>query len=157
MARRTSEPTVALRERDRNAAQLREDGWHWAAIAEHLGYASPGAAHTAVKRMLDRIPVEAVAELRATENQRLAAARKAALDILRRRHIAVSQGRLVYETVDGVEKPVEDDAPALKALEVLVKIDEAVRKLNGLDSPQQIELSGAVNWTLVGVDPDALT
>lgn len=151
--------TLKTVERDREAAQLREDGHTWLDIAGRLGYASAGAAHTAVKRLLDRIPVEAVAELRATENRRLEAARVAALDILRRRHIAVSNGRLVYiaDEATGAERPVEDDGPALKALEVIVKIDEAVRKLNGLDAPQQIELAGQVTWKVVGIDPTELT
>lgn len=107
--------------------------------------------------MLDRIPVEAVASLRATENARLEAARLAALEILRRRHVAISNGQIVYEDKDGRLRPIEDDAPALKALEVIVKINEAMRKLNGLDAPQQVELSGTVNWTLAGVDPKELT
>lgn len=154
----TGAPRVLSRtDRDREAAQLREDGHSWLAITDKLGYSSPGHAHDAVKRLLDRIPVEAVASLRATENARLEAARLAALEILRRRHVAISNGQIVYEDKDGRLRPIEDDAPALKALEVIVKINEAMRKLNGLDAPQQVELSGTVNWTLAGVDPKELT
>ena len=151
------ERAVSTTERDRKAAQLREDGIGWQVIADTLGYASPGHAHQAVQKLLDRIPVEAVTSLRASENKRLDAARAAALAVLRRRHVAVSNGRLVYEDKDGAERPDEDDAPALKALEVIVRISERMAKLNGLDAAQQVELSGAVNWTLVGVDPEALT
>jgi len=151
------ERAIKTTERDRTAAQLREDGVGWLVIAERLGYASPGHAHQAVQKLLDRIPVEAVEALRKSENARLDAARAAALDVLRRRHVAVSNGQLVYEDKDGRQRPVEDDAPALKALEVIVRISERMAKLNGLDAAQQVELSGAVNWTLVGVDPEALT
>lgn len=143
-------------ERDTVAAKLREDGHSWIEIARKLGYASPGHACQAVKKLLDRIPVEAIADLRATENARLEAMRLSAIGILRNRHIAYSNGRLVYEIKGGVEVPVTDDGPALKALEVLIKVDEAVRRLNGLDAPQQLSLSGSVNVTLVGVDVEGL-
>ena len=152
-----NERTAERTERDRAAAQLREDGFGWLVIAERLGYSSPGHAYTAVQKLLDRIPVEAVEALRKSENARLNAARVDALAVLRRRHVAVSNGQLVYEDKDGRSRPVEDDAPALKALEVIVRISERMAKLNGLDAAQQVELSGAVNWTLVGVDPEALT
>ncbi len=154
------ERTLSTTQRDSEAARLREMGHGWLAIAQQLGYASPGHAHTAVQKLLERIPVENVTALRAMENRRLDAARLAALRILERRHVAVSNGQLVYQASDDPTAkpvPVEDDGPALKALENLVRISERVAKLNGLDAPQQVELSGAVNWTLVGVDPSDLT
>jgi hypothetical protein len=160
MTRKTpggDERALSTTERDRTAAQLREDGHSWLAIAEKLGYASAGHAYNAVRKLLDRIPVEAISSLRATESARMEAARLAALEILRRRHVAISNGQLVFEDKDGRLRPIEDDAPALKALEVIVKISERMARLNGLDAPQQVELSGTVNWTLVGVDLEALT
>lgn len=154
------ERTVTKTDRDRQAAQMREDGHGWLAIADKLGYASPGHAHNAVRQLIDRIPVEAVQSLRRHETARLEAARVSAIEVLRRRHVAISNGQIVYMPNDDPKtkpRPIEDDGPALKALEVIVKISERLAKLNGLDAPQQVELSGAVNWTLVGVDPEELS
>lgn len=61
-----------------------------------------------------------------------------AMDILRRDHITVSQGKAFHDVVD--------DGPALQALDRLVKIEEqrrrtgeALRRLLGLDAPVKVD------------------
>jgi hypothetical protein len=64
-------------ERARKAMQLRAMRHSWDTIAKQCGYSSRGAAATAVKRELARIPREAARELRISELETLDAAQRA--------------------------------------------------------------------------------
>ncbi|WND24098.1 hypothetical protein [Streptomyces violaceus] len=124
----------------------------------NLGYASTEAARRDLNRALEQHRNEEAAEVsvyRQQENERLddELARLADLEdkvraILSNRHILVNNGRVILDP--DTEKPMEDDAVILQAIDRLVKIEDARRrnaerraKLNGLDMPAKAEVTGA--------------
>ena len=142
--------------RDRQGAELRIEGKSWQHIADELGYASQGHAHQRVNAFLSKIPAENVAELRRIENVRLEQLRGGLIRILKRHHVVITvSGRVARHDVTGEE--IVDDEPALKAFAQLLRVNEAVRKLNGLDAPIVVEHTGKIVFEMVGVDPDDLS
>lgn len=144
--------------RDIEAATLRGKGWTFQRIADHLGYASKGKAYEGVQRALADIPREAVEELRQLELERLDRLYLAALEVLERDHVTVSQGKVVRrrvgtkrdengaEVLDGEGNPIPvyedvlDDGPILQAIDRALKIQERRAKLLGLDAPAKVEM-----------------
>jgi hypothetical protein len=127
---------VATATRDAEAARLRTRGVAYDAIASQLGYASKGAAYDGVHRALMAVVAEAGEDVRRIELERLDRMWESALAIAERFHVVVSNGRVVY---DG-ERPVEDDMPALQAIDRLLRIQERRARLLGLDAPTKTEV-----------------
>lgn len=160
--------TINTAERDAEAARMRARGHTYRQIAIHLGV-DVAAAHEMVKRVLAETVAEAADDVRQIELERLDAVlitldelRETVLGVLRRKHYAFSNGRLMYLG----EEPLEDDDVALRAAAQLagiedrrVKVSESRRKLLGLDIPvkQEIDLSGGVEYRIVGVSTEDLT
>ena len=78
---------------------------------------------------------------------------QAARAVLERKHLVVSQGRVVRlgkpyidketgeaEVDDGRGEPLEDDAPVLQDIDRLLKIQERRARLLGLDAPQRVSI-----------------
>jgi hypothetical protein len=148
-------------ERRARAIALRAEGQSWDTIAEALGYKSRGAACTDVARALDaRLKEQALAadQLREVELERLETMEREVWVVLRRRHVTVSGGKIVYdEPAAGEEpRPLVDDGPVLAAVDRLNRISERRAKLLGLDSPVKVEQGGQVRYEIVGVDLDKL-
>ena len=139
-------------ERDAEAARLRTRGWDYPRIAEHLGFAGRSGAYAAVQRALKLTVEEPAAEVRAMELERLDRLYEAAVGVLERHHVTVSQGRVVQ--LDG--EPLPDDGPVLQAIDRLLKIQERRARLLGLDAAQKMDVSGNVSYTVVGVPDDDL-
>lgn len=119
-------------DRDVEMMRMRTDGYAYHEIGAKYGIGASGA-YRAVMRGLSVVPVEAAAELRVVENARLDELATVALTILRKKHPLVSQGRLF--------EGVEDDGPRLAAIDRLLKISDARRKLNGLDAPARVAIN----------------
>lgn len=119
-------------DRDVEMMRLRTDGWTYHEIGAKYGIGASGA-YRAVMRGLSVVPVEAAAELRIVENARLDELAVVALNILRKKHPVVSQGRLFAD--------LEDDGPRLAAIDRLLKINDARRKMNGLDAPSRVAIN----------------
>jgi hypothetical protein len=144
--------------RDIDAANLRSQGWPFERIAGELGYASRGKAYEGVQRALAEIPREGVEELRQMELERLDRLYLAALEVLERKHLTVSHGKVISRFVglerdeDGIERldddgktisiyeDVLDDGPILQAIDRALKIQERRAKLLGLDAPAKLEV-----------------
>lgn len=141
-------------QRDADASRLRSDGKTYQQIADALGYNDRGHAWRGIQRARRAILREPAEELIQVESARLDELYVAALDVLERDHITVSQGRVVKDD-NGV--PLLDDGPKLAALRELRQIRESFRKLHGLDQPAKVEMSGGVKYEVVGIDPDDLT
>lgn len=127
-----------IAERRTKAIAMRAAGQRWDDIAETLGYASRGAAHTDVSRALtQRLKEQAdqVDHLRAIETEHL--------DSMRRRMVTILDSA--------------DDEGAIKAAAQLVRIGERLAKLQGMDAPVKVESDGTVRYEIVGVDPAQLT
>ncbi len=135
--------TVETAKRDAEAARLRSRGHTYPQIAEALGYSDRGAAHHAVKRILDGIVVEAREDLIKLQLDELDMMTRAVIDVLEARHYTVSDGRIVYlgDKDDPDRRELLDDAPVLQAVAALLKIAERRARLLGLDAPKRVEVS----------------
>jgi DNA-binding CsgD family transcriptional regulator len=68
---RTTPHNVEVTDKERQALELRKAGATLDQIAKQLGYADPSGVHRAITRALEKIPVQAVADYRAIQNERL--------------------------------------------------------------------------------------
>ncbi|MBH1938972.1 hypothetical protein I5Q34_32725 [Streptomyces sp. AV19] len=143
--------TAASAQRDAEACELRARGWSYKRIADHLG-ADVHTIHDGVQRALRAIVQEPAEEVRTLELERLDRLYERAVEVLERRHVTVSQGKIIYE---GGE-PLADDGPVLQAIDRLLRIQERRAKLLGLDAATKTQVSGGVKYEIVGVDMDQL-
>lgn len=144
---------ASVAERRTKAINMRMAGASYQEIADELGYNSRAAACQDITRALEAnvaelaIPVEV---LRETELQRLDLLWSEAWAVLKREHVVVNAGKVVIDTrVEGVVtgddgeavegQPLLDDAPVLKAIGTLLKIQERRAKYLGLDAPTKVE------------------
>jgi hypothetical protein len=144
--------------RDAEAAALRAKSWTYQQIADHFGIAR-SAAYSAVQRALADTLAEPAEALRTLELERLDGMWQAVQGVLERKHLTVSNGKVVQlPDEDGKLVPIEDDAPILQAVDRLLKIQERRAKLLGLDIPvkQQIEVDGGIRYEVIGVDIEAI-
>lgn len=143
--------------------KMRRDGIGFQAIADTLGYASRQAASKDFCRTLEQhiaeqhSSMEVLRELELLrldgELERLDRLYGKVERILDKFHVTVQFGKVI--NVDG--EPLEDDGPALAAVDRLVKIEDARRrngerraKLMGLDAAQKVEV-----LTLDALDAEA--
>lgn len=130
MASRTNrgqrERTILTAEQDAHAAHLRAQGHNYRQIAAHLG-CSTGTAYAAVQRAIAAVPVEAVAELRQVECDRLDQVIARLWDVVHADHPFISNGKRFDD--------VQDAGPVISALAGIVRAGESKRKLLGLDAP----------------------
>lgn len=138
--------------RDAQAAELRAEGRSYQQIADELGLANKGSAHHAVRRALRDISEKPAQAVRDLELRRLDAMYEAVMEVLERRHVTVSHGKVI--DLDG--EPLIDDGPVLQAVDRLLKIQARRAALLGLDAETKVNLSGGVTYEIVAVDPEAL-
>jgi hypothetical protein len=108
------------------------------AIADQLGYSSPAAVSVDLKRAMTarRDELRDQADLLvAIETEKLDALERVLWGVVRRRHVMVSQGR-VMKNDDGTV--LLDDDPAVRAAATLLRAFERRSKLHGLDAPAQL-------------------
>lgn len=123
------------------AIALRMAGQTFEQIAQTLGYPSRGAACQDITRALETAVVEqarSVEAYREEELQRLDALLAEAWGVLKRPHLTVSHGRVIYDDATG--QPILDDSPTLSAIDRILKIQERKAKFLGLDAPQRHEV-----------------
>lgn len=125
-------------ERRSRAIALRVAHVPLAAIASQLGYASVAAVSVDLKRALERRRddlSEQASLLAAMEDEKLDALEQGMWRVFRRRHILVSQGRVMK---DENGEPFLDDDPAVRAAAILLRAFERRSKLHGLDAPSRV-------------------
>lgn len=154
---------ILIAQRRTKMFEMRRDGAGFQEIADTLGYAGRTAASKDFCRMLERTiakqhaSIEVLRELELqrldAELQRLTRLYAKVERILDKFHVTVQFGKVI--SVDG--EPLEDDGPALAAVDRLVKIEDARRrngerraKLMGLDAAQKVEV-----LTLDALDAEA--
>ncbi len=171
MVRPTKTQQVAINKRRAAAVRLRDEGKTWQQVADEMGYPSYQAAHNDVERARAAALAdlnESVREIRDRELARLDMLYDAAVEVLLKRHVLVSGGKVVRDieivenengdrVIAGDTEPLGDDGPTLQALDRVLRVEESRRKLLGLDAPQKIETSGSIHYTVEGVDPGTLT
>ena len=122
-------------DRDLKALELRRQGYTYERIASLAGYGNRSAAYGAVQRGLALSVRETADEVRQLEIERLEDLRRPALEALRRRHLVVSQGKVMHDPDTG--EPLIDDMPLLHAIDRLIKISERMAAYRGLDAPRR--------------------
>jgi transcriptional regulator with XRE-family HTH domain len=107
--------------------------------------AQMGVSHTTIqnwtKQEADERVLPLADELRKVQLERLGEMRQSALDVLERIHYAVSHGKVVEDPDGG---PLEDSAPRLAAIDRLLRVEERIAKLMGLDAPTRSEIEARV-------------
>lgn len=145
MGRPTKAQQVEIAARRAKAVTMRLAGASYQQIADELDYTTRGAACQDISRALEANLAEqhtAVEVHRETELQRLDILWADAWAVLKREHLTVSHGKVVYvpgDESDGEPKPLMDDAPVLQAIAALLKIQERRAKYLGLDAPTKVE------------------
>lgn len=143
-AKRKEAEILARRTR---VVQLRTEGRTFREIAKELGV-SVGLVHNDFDASIERVLEPNVAAYRAEHVARLHQMRAVVKDVLERRHLLVSaSGRVA---VDENEEPLEDDGVVLAATDRLLKIDEAERKLLGLDAKPELSVTGNLTYEILG-------
>nr|GID40147.1 hypothetical protein Aca09nite_66530 [Actinoplanes campanulatus] len=127
-------------QRRRQAIDMRMAGASYQRIADQLGYTSRGAACQDITRALEQAVAEQIISAEAyreEELQRLDALLAEAWAVLKREHLTVSHGKVVYDDTTG--QPILDDGPTLAAIDRILKIQERRSKYLGLDAPTRVE------------------
>lgn len=137
--------------RDAWAAGQRSLGRPYRAIAADLGI-SVGRAHEAVRRAYKDIAEPLAGPARAAELALLEAARDAALAVMARHHVTVSNGQVIR--LDGA--PLEDDGPVLAAATAVANISGKIHDLMGWKAPAKVQHSGELTYQLVGISAEDL-
>ncbi len=139
-------------ERDAEAFRMKVRGSSLGEIALALGYVDRSHASKAITRHVDRIVKPAATQYIALQEERLDHMRREVLRVLETTHYRVSDGRVIYhakcdcpQDLYGERcphwKPLEDDSPVLAAVDRLLKIEERIAKLHGIDKPIKHEVS----------------
>lgn len=127
-ARHTAQRDIDATQKATLALELRKTGLTLDEIARQCGYANRGGACRAIKRELDRIPVEDAVDLRKLEYMRLEQLTSIIFPV-------------VVVDVDTPEDDKEEKKPVKKtkvnlfAVDRLLAISERRAKLMGLDTP----------------------
>jgi len=135
MPRRRS---VADRDRDARAVELRRRHLNYGQIATEMGYADPSGAYQAVQRGLNDMATDAGAEVKQLELDRLDDIARGFQRIFATKHyvVSVGAGKVVMDPAKpGV--PLVDDAPVIQAGLALLRVMERRAKYLGLDAPAQ--------------------
>jgi hypothetical protein len=162
MARPRREEQALIAERRTRVLAMRVEQRPYADIAAALGVTEEVARkdyERAVEQRRTDLDASRDAAV-AIELAKLDALEQAAWQVLKARHVTVSQGRIVGRYTgrflrdedgdfirDGTGKPlleveeIEDDAPVLAAIDRLVKIAERRARLRGLDAPTRVDVS----------------
>jgi hypothetical protein len=144
--------------RDAKALGYRAQGWTFDRIAAEMGYANRSGAQKAVERAFAASVRETSEEAKVLILADLYEAKREAWEVLKRKHVTVSHGRIITRQVgierdeDGIERldmdgktipvyeDVEDDGPVLAAIDRIVKIDQEIAKIHGAYAPVQHEV-----------------
>ena len=126
--------TLAGREKDYRALQLRHQGLSYEHIARELGWSSVSSSRQAIQRALADSVFEAADEVRQIESARLDDLMRVLLRIVMTKHYHVSTtGAIAYHPITG--EPLVDDGPVMQAVAGILRISERRAKLLGLDAP----------------------
>lgn len=117
--------------RDRIAWDLKVGGATYEQIGAHLKI-SKQSAFTAVKRHIDTIPADSIADIKSTVLGLLDRLERETLRILGRDHVHVGAGGNVAHYAG---KPVIDDGPKLQAIRVCLAVIQEKSKILGLNAP----------------------
>lgn len=110
------------------AAKLRAKSMPWAEVAEKAGYASAGAAHTAVAKFYAESPQQTIKEIRDEFRTKLEGLEVILRDVIDRPHYVVERGQFGPELVMKDGEYLVDDAPILNAVDKIRALVETQLK-----------------------------
>lgn len=132
--------SVATRDRDTRALELRRHGLGYDQIAVQMGWRNRSSAYDAVQRALADSAYEAAEEVRAIEAARLDDLTLVLNRVLATHHFVVSAATGKVARHPDTGEPLLDDAPIIHAVAGLLRIAERRAKLLGLDAPTRHEV-----------------
>jgi len=118
--------SIEVREKDRQALELRKAGASYEVIAKQLGYADSSGAYKSVQRSMKTIIAEPTDELRQVEYERL-------------NQILL----ILWERVQHGE---------LGAIDRALSVMDRISKMYGLDAPKQTEIKQQITQGVMIVD-----
>lgn len=121
--------------RDAELWDLRREGWSIEQLAQHFKISK----HTVSARIslaADALEIEAAEHIVKLELDRLDLLLRKAMEVLERRHVAYSHGKLM---TDEHGEAVTDSAPVLQAIAAVLKIQDRRARYLGLDAPTKSE------------------
>jgi hypothetical protein len=130
--------SIADRERDAQALQLRARGLTHRHIAAQLGWKSPASAVAACDRALGDTFREDVSKWRDLQVDKLDDMTRVVWQGMAKPHYLVSQGKAVRDDITG--ELLEDHTRNWEGVDRLVKIEERRARLLGLDAPQRTKV-----------------
>jgi hypothetical protein len=150
-------PTLQTVERQAAACELYSRGYSYRKIAAELGI-DVKTAYTDVQAAMRAVIEEPAKEARDKLRARLEYLYERAAEVADREHVTVSHGKVITtrDAETGEDTPLLDDAPVLQAIDRMNRIIERLAQLDGLNAPQQVNLSGGVRYEVVGVDAEDL-
>lgn len=110
------------------AAKLRAQSLPWAEVAEKAGYASAGAAHTAVTTFYEESPQQTIKEIRDEFRTKLEGLEAILRNVIERPHYVVERGIDGPEIVYHEGAALIDDAPILNAVDKIRALVETQLK-----------------------------
>ena len=150
MARPTNAQRILIAQRRTRVLAMRTEHRPYADIAAELGITDTVARndYLAARKQAAAELTASVIEHRATELIKLDALEREAWKVLKARHITVQHGKIVR---DGDDKPIEDDAPVLQAIDRLERLMKRRAALLGLDAPVRVEVSAEVDDQIAAI------
>lgn len=135
------------------AVNLSIQGKSYETIAEACGYSTPEYARTVIRneyRKRIALADEKIDELRRRELDHLYDLRDRAYSVLEDGGIYIAASGKVVKDDNG--KPYKDNTIMLQAMDRLLKIQERISRLIGIDTPVKVEAEFKVNYSIGGVD-----
>jgi hypothetical protein len=127
--------TIADRDRDAAAVELRREHLNFRQIATQLGFASPSSAYEAVQRGLADMRQEASDEVKQMELDRLDDIARGLHRVFVTPHFVVSAATGKVARHPDTDEVLIDDGPVIQAGAALLRVMERRAKLLGLDAP----------------------
>lgn len=127
--------TLDMKRRDIDMWKMRGKGNTIEDIAEHYDL-SPATVRNCLNRAADEYQVEAAEHVVKMELARLDTLLTHAMEVLERRHVAYSHGKLM---TDERGEAVTDSAPVLHAIKTVMGIMDRRSRYLGLDAPSKTE------------------
>lgn len=134
--------------------RLRDEGLSFREIADEVDR-DVACVWRHYKTEMDKV-VAPAAEAHAERAEKRKEAQLRRIDMQREIHEAIIMAAHKTVTVSGKILEVEDHGPIFAATDRLVKLDDQEARLLGLNAKTEVNVSGAVKYELVGVDPGDL-